>query len=113
MLKTCVICGKEFETENSRLQVCSKDCHRVRQRLQKRKSRKIQEKKCKICGTLIEPLFTYCPKCKTEHTKYHRNKQENHRKYAINNFGTFENFQVWTKKMLNGIDLNKYYKKEI
>lgn len=74
--KNCAVCGKEFEAANYRYCLCSDECRRVRDRIQRatpeyrarhnernrseyRKKRRENFKviPCKICGKPIEPEF--------------------------------------------------------
>lgn len=63
-VKVCSVCGKQFETENKLLQVCSADCKRERQVMINRWNRKKRreelekvraesEKKCPTCGKIF------------------------------------------------------------
>ena len=56
MTKTCVICGKEFETSKSSKLICSPECRKeyVKIRDRGRKSRKKEhERMCVVCGKVF------------------------------------------------------------
>jgi len=71
MVKTCEICGKEFETGYSFKKYCSKKCRRLslnaRQNLKRQRAAKVEIHTCQNCGKQFETANkqkVYCsPKC--------------------------------------------------
>ena len=86
MIKTCVICGKAFETNFSRYKCCSPDCSKklCTQRNHERDRKKSQQKFCVICGkpftTHSANKITCSPEC--ARTRFNR-KREYKRKNKI------------------------------
>ena len=78
--KTCVVCGKVFETNNPRKKYCSKDCYFQVCKKMARDNARIKAKKnlkkisCVVCGKVFESSYSnqiYCSKdcCLQAHRK--------------------------------------------
>lgn len=74
MIRTCVICGKKFETTSSRQLTCSKQCSHKEHYIKEAERKKIQYpyRVCKICGKQFIPIGKeqFCSdKCKEKSRK--------------------------------------------
>lgn len=101
MKKTCVYCGKEFETNIKRVKYCSIGCRQERNK-SKNKLKEKMIKKCDICGKeFITNLKKqkYCSKeCrkKAMHIKvlesYKKNKKNKQKKSKVKKLNSMQKF---------------------
>ena len=79
MLKTCVVCGKEFETNRPYQVTCGKRCRKKRDKEQNRslyQAKKQERKACLFCGqTFLGNANQKC--CSYECAAYWREKNKN------------------------------------
>lgn len=81
--KICMVCGKEFETDNKNTKICSSSC-RLKRELQYRAIHQpVKQRFCLVCGKEIPRNKYFCDDCREKRKNDRLNKIKHNKEERI------------------------------